>query len=416
MNKKITLPLISEFPALKRRFGGRRMIYLDSACTALKMKSAAEAQKEFLLDLGGCGGKRSSHALARAVEEKYTAARAAAAEFVGAASPGEIIFTSGTTEAVNIFAGAFPFTPAKNEVILSPLEHNSVFLPFYNLSKAGKIKLRVIPLKGLKPDLAAFGRMLNKKTALVAATRASNFTGGVTEFGKMAAMARAVGAAVFADDAQYAPTHAVRALESGADALAFSGHKLGAPFGIGVLWVRAGMLARLKHFKVGGGVVKKVEFSGRGFKVEYLGDYQGFEAGIQNYAGAIGLAKAFETLKAVGPEAVRAHMVTLSRHAFAALAGFRQIKILGEPGDLERGALLSFVPVKGAFAPADLNIFLNNYSKDRFVAIRTGRHCADLASLLSGIGETARISFFIHTSKGDIDAFVEALDKYLSFL
>ena len=104
------------------------------------------------------------------------------------------------------------------------------------------------------------------------------------------------------------------------------------------------------------------------------------------------------------------------RHAFAALAGFRQIKILGEPGDLERGALLSFVPVNGAFAPADLNIFLNNSLKDRFVAIRTGRHCADLASLLSGIGETARISFFIHTSKGDIDAFVEALDKYLSFL
>jgi len=416
MNKKITLPLTGEFPALERRFGGRKMIYLDSACTALKMKSAAEAQKEFLLDLGGCGGKRSSHALARAVEEKYTAARSAAAEFVGAASPGEIIFTSGTTETVNIFAGAFPFTPAKNEVILSPLEHNSVFLPFYNLSKTGKIKLRVMPLKDLKPDLDAFGRMLNKKTALVAATRASNFTGGVTEFGKMAAMARAAGAAVFADDAQYAPTHAVLAQESGADALAFSGHKLGAPFGIGVLWIRDGMLARLKHFKVGGGVVKKVDFSGRGFKVEYLGDYQGFEAGIQNYAGAIGLAKAFETLKAVGPEAVRAHMIKLSRHAFAALAGFRQIKILGEPGDLERGALLSFVPVKGAFAPADLNIFLNNYLKDRFVAIRTGRHCADLASLLSGIGETARISFFIHTSKGDIDAFVEALDKYLSFL
>ena len=416
MNKKLTLPLTREFPALERRCGGRRMIYLDSACTALKMKSAAEAQKEFLLDLGGCGGKRSSHALARAVEDKYTAARAAAAEFVGAASPGEIIFTSGTTEAVNIFAGAFPFTPAKNEVILSPLEHNSVFLPFYNLSRAGKIKLRVMPLKDLKPDLAGFGRMLNKKTALVAATRASNFTGGVTEFGKIAAMARAAGAAVFADDAQYAPTHSVRAQESGADALAFSGHKLGAPFGIGVLWVRAGMLARLKHFKVGGGVVKKVDFSGRGFKVEYLGDYQGFEAGIQNYAGAVGLAKAFETLKAVGPEAVRAHMLTLSRHAFAALAGFRQIKILGEPGDLERGAMLSFVPVKGAFAPADLNIFLNNYSKDRFVAIRTGRHCADLASLLSGIVETARISFFIHTSKDDIDAFVEALDKYLSFL
>ena len=416
MNKNLVLPLIGEFPALERGFGGRRMIYLDSACTALKMKSAAEAQKELLLDLGGCGGKRSSHALSRVVEEKYTAARAAAAEFVGAASPGEIIFTSGTTEAVNIFAGAFPFTPEKNEVILSPLEHNSVFLPFYNLSKAGKIKLRVIPLKGFNPDLAAFGRMLNKRTALVAATRASNFFGGVTEFGRIAAMARSAGAAVFADDAQYAPTHAVRATESGADALAFSGHKLGAPFGIGVLWVKKETMARLRPFKVGGGVVKSVGFSGRGFKVEYLDGYQGFEAGIQNYAGAVGLARAFKTLKAAGSDAVRAHILALSRRAYAALSGFRRIKILGEPGDLERGAMISFIPVKGAFSPADLNIFLNNYSKDRFVAIRTGRHCADLPSLMSGITETARISFFIHTSKSDIDAFAEALDKYLSFL
>jgi len=416
MNKEPILPLTGEFPALERKFGGRRMIYLDSACTALKMKSAANAQRDFLLSLGGCGGRRSSYALARAVEESYAAARAAAAGFTGASRPGEIIFTGGVTDAVNVFAGAFPFTAAKNEVILSPLEHNSVFLPFYNLSKTGKIKLRVMPLKGLKPDLAAFGRMLNKRTALVAATRASNFSGGLTEFGKIAALARSAGAAVFADDAQYAPTHAVRACESGADALAFSGHKLGAPFGTGVLWVRAEMLDRLLPVKVGGGVVKKVEFSGRGFKVEYLRDYQGFEAGIQNYAGAAGLAAAFKILKAVGPEAVRAHMLTLSRHAFAALSGFRRIKILGEPEDLERGAMLSFVPVEGAFAPADLNIFLNNYFKDRFIAVRTGRHCADLASLMSGIGETVRLSFFLHSSRSDIDAFAEALDKYLSFL
>jgi selenocysteine lyase/cysteine desulfurase len=416
MKKNITLPLTKEFPALGLRLGGRKMIYLDSACTALKMKSAAQAQKDFLLDLGGCGGRRSSHALSGAVEAQYSAARAAAAEFTGAASPEEIIFTSGTTEAANLFAGAFPFTPKKNEVILSPLEHNSVFLPFYNLSKTGRIKLRVIPLKGFQPDLDAFARMLSRRTALVCATRASNFFGGVTDFGKISALAHGAGAAVFADDAQYAPTHAVMAAGSGADALAFSGHKLGAPFGTGVLWMKRGMLARLKPFKVGGGVVKSVEFSGRGFKAEYLPDHQGFEAGIQNYSGAIGMARAFRVLKNIGPEAIREHARALSRRACSALAGFRRIKILGEPGDLERGALVSFVPVKGAFNPADLNIFLNSRFKDRFIAVRTGRHCADLVSLMSGISGTVRLSFFIHTSKDDIDAFAEALGEYLSFL
>lgn len=414
--KRSALPFTKEFPALGRRLDGRRMIYLDSACTALKLGSAAEAQRDFLLDLGGCGGRRSSHALAGAVEEKYIAARAEAARFTGAASPGEIIFTSGTTDAVNVFAGAFPFTPKKNEVLLSPLEHNSVFLPFYNLSKAGKIKLKIVPLKGLKPDAAALERMLSAKTALVCVTRASNFFGGVTDFSRLAALAHSAGAAVFADDAQYAPTHPVRAAASGADALAFSGHKLGAPFGTGVLWVKKALLGRLEPSKVGGGVVKSVRTSGPGFKVEYLKDYQGFEAGIQNYAGAVAMAGAFKTLSDLGHEAIRAHMAELVSYACEKLRGFKEIKVLGEPRDLERGALISFIPAGNAFAAADLNIFLNTYNKDRFIALRTGRHCADLASLSSGLAGTVRLSFFVYTSKSDIDEFVLALQKYLSFL
>jgi len=414
--KRSVLPLTKEFPALQTRVAGRRMIYLDSACTALKMRSAAEAQKEFLLDLGGCGGRRSSHALAGAVEEKYAAARASAARFTGAASPGEIIFTSGATEAVNILAGACPFTPKKNEVILSPLEHNSVFLPFYNLAKAGKIKLRVMPLKDLKPDIGALERMLSGKTAMVCAARASNFFGGVTDLERLARLAHTAGAVVFSDDAQYAPTHPVNAEVSGADALAFSGHKLGAPFGTGVLWVKKTLLARLRPFKVGGGVVKSVEASGSGFKVEYLRDYQGFEAGVQNYAGVFAMARAFDMLSALGQEAIREHMADLVSYAYGRLRGFKEIKVLGQREDLEKGALISFVPAGRSFSPADLNIFLNTHYKDRFIALRTGRHCADLASLNSGLAGTVRLSFFIYTSKLDIDEFILALQKYLSFL
>ncbi|MBU2572813.1 MAG: aminotransferase class V-fold PLP-dependent enzyme [Elusimicrobia bacterium] len=416
MTKKPVFPFTKEFPALARGLGGRKMIYLDSACTALKMRSAAGAHNELLLHLGGCGGRRSSHALARAVEELYGGARADAAVFTGAQSPDEIIFTSGATEAANIFAGGFPFTPEKNEVILSPLEHNSVFLPFYNLSKTGKIKLKVMPLKGFKPDIKAFARMLSKRTALVCAARASNFFGGVIDLKSIAELARQAGAAVFSDDAQYAPTHPVGAASSGADALAFSGHKLGAPFGTGVLWVKKALLNRLNPFKVGGGVVKSVERSGSGFEVEYLRDYQGFEAGIQNYAGAFAMARAFKTLSALGHENIRAHMAEIVSYAYERLSAVRKIKVLGEPEDLKNGALLPFVPAGRAFSPADLNIFLNTYYKDRFIAVRTGRHCADLASLNSGLAETARLSFFVYTSKRDIDVFISALQKYLSFL
>ncbi|MBI4801014.1 MAG: aminotransferase class V-fold PLP-dependent enzyme [Elusimicrobia bacterium] len=416
MTKKTVFPFTKEFPALGRRLGGRRMIYLDSACTALKLKSAAVAHNELLLHLGGCGGRRSSHALARAVEERFDWARTGAAAFTGAESADEIIFTSGATEAANIFAGAFPFTPARNEVILSPLEHNSVFLPFYNLSKAGKIKLKVMPLKGFKPDIKAFERMLSKRTALVCAARASNFFGGVIDLKRIAAPAGAAGAAVFSDDAQYAPTHPVGAASSGADALAFSGHKLGAPFGTGVLWVKKALLARLNPFKVGGGVVKNVEVSGSGFKVEYLRDYQGFEAGIQNYAGAVALAGAFKTLSALGPQNIRAHLAAIVAYAYERLSAVKEIKVLGEPEDLKNGALIPFVPARRGFSPADLNIFLNAHYKDRFIAVRTGRHCADLASLSSGLAETVRLSFFVYTSKRDIDAFISALRKYLSFL
>lgn len=416
MTMKTKIPFTAEFPALGRKIDGRRMVYLDSACTALKMKSAAEAHNGLLLKLGGCGGKRSSHALSLAVEELFGAARDVAAAFTGAASSEEIIFTSGATEAANIFAGAFPFTPVKNEVILSPLEHNSVFLPFYNLSKAGRIKLKVMPLKGYKPDIKAFEKMLGKRTALVCAARASNFFGGSVDLKNIAAPAKQAGAAVFSDDAQFAATHPIEAMSSGADALVFSGHKLGAPFGTGVLWVKRSLLEKLRPFKVGGGVVKSVERSGSGFKVEYLKGFQGFEAGIQNYAGAVAMAETFRTLSSLGRENIRAHMAEIAAYTCERLSGIKKIKVLGDKTDLQNGSIVPFIPAGRAFSPADLNIFLNTRYKDKFFAVRTGRHCADLASLTSGLAETVRLSFFVYTTKQDIDAFAKTLEHYLSLL
>ena len=300
--------LKKEFPALNAGFGGKKLVYLDSACTVLKLRCAADEQRRHLLELGGCGGKRSVHALAAAMEENFYAARSRAASFMGAGSPEEIIFTSGVTDAINLLANSFPFTPERNEVILSPLEHNAVFLPFERLAAAGKIKLRVAPLKDLRTDMPALGKMIGSKTALVCLTHASNIFGGREDIEAAAELAHAAGAYLFTDDAQYAPTHGGSGALYGADACAFSGHKLGAPYCTGALYVRRALLGKLRPWRVGGGPIEDVTFSGGRYKVKYLGNYQGFEAGVQNYSGASALAVALARLEKCGFENIRSHV------------------------------------------------------------------------------------------------------------
>lgn len=415
MKEKIAA-LKKEFPAAASRFGGRRMVYLDSACTVLKLRCAADEQRRHMLELGGCGGKRSFHALAAAMEENFAAARARVASFMGAGSPEEIIFTAGVTDAVNLLANSFPFTSKRNEVILSPVEHNAVFLPFERLASAGRIKLRVLPLKNFKPDMEAYRKMLGLKTALVCFTHASNIFGGRADIAAAADLAHAAGARIFADDAQYAPTHGGGGAFFGADACAFSGHKLGAPYGTGALYVKRGLLAKLRPWRVGGGTVKDVTLSGGRYKVEYLGNHQGFEAGVQNCSGVAGLAAALTRLEKCGFENIRAHVSGLVDGALAGLAGIKGVRVLGDREDLLEGSLISIVPVKKDFSVPDFNLFLNHQLKGHFIAVRTGRHCADLACLSSGIRETIRISFFAYNTQKDTDAFLAALKKYLTLL
>lgn len=408
--------LKKEFPALGSRFGGRRMVYLDSACTVLKMRCAADAQRRHMLELGGCGGKRSFHALAAAMEENFTAARSRTASFIGASAPEEIIFTAGVTDAVNLLANSFPFTPKRNEVVLSPVEHNAVFLPFERLASAGKIKLRVVPLRDFKPDLEAYARMLGPKTALVCFTHASNIFGGRMELAAAADLAHAAGAYVFSDDAQYAPTHGGSGALYGADACAFSGHKLGAPYATGALYVKRELLAKLRPWRVGGGTVEDVSVSGGRYKVKYLGNYQAFEAGVQNCSGAAGLAAALVRLEKCGFGNIRAHVSGLVDGAFKSLSGIKGVRVLGAREDLLEGSLISIVPLKKGFSVPDFNLFLNHQLKGRFIAVRTGRHCADLACLSSGYRETIRISFFAYNTPEDTAVFIDALKKYLSLL
>lgn len=407
------LRLQTEFPALKRKFdGGKRLVYLDSACTALKSKSAADAARDLLINSGACGGKRSVHRLSQEAEEIFSGCRKTIADFIGAESPGEIIFTRGTTDGANLVAGAFPFSKDKSEVIISGLEHNSIFLPFHRLAGLGVITLKIVPVKNRRVDMEGFGKMLSGRTALVAVTHASNAFGGVLPVKKICETAHEAGAYVLVDDAQFLPSHAENVRELGADMLAFSGHKFGAPFGTGALYVKRGLMDKFLPFKVGGGTVKDIKPSGSDWEVEYLKGPEGFEPGVQDYAGAAGLAQAIKLISSIGMDNVRAKVSALVRHCADRLGNAKGLRILGNSEELAQGAIVPLAPAMKNFSLPDFNIFLNHGLKKQIIAVRTGQLCAHTAFYNAGIKETLRLSFFIYNTGSDIEAFAEALEIY----
>lgn len=403
-----------EFPALVRKVQGKELVYFDSACTALKPRCVAEALSEHTLNLGACGGKRSTHLLAQAVEEAHQQARQAVADFIGAESPNEIIFTSGTTEAVNLLARAFPYDEKRREVVLSDLEHNAVFLPFFEASRRGEIRLKFCRSRAGRVDPDDLKALIGRETALVALTRASNVYGGVQPMAEICRLAHGCGAAVLADDAQYLSSHREDVSALNVDFVAFSAHKLGGPFGIGVLYGKEPLLNRLRHYKIGGGAVKSVRWKGSTPEVVYLDAPMRFEGGVPNFAGAAGLSAAIRFLGGLPPAALREHTAGLVRRAAEGLSRLPQIRLLGEPGRLSEGSIVSFYPVDDRFSIADFNLFLNHELPGRFIALRAGEHCAHLLHQSLGLAATIRLSFFAYNTPREVDFFLEAIGAYVS--
>jgi len=406
--------LRARHPALEREVDGRRLVYLDSACTALKPKRVADRLAEFYAEWGGCGGKRSTHRLSRQVEEWFQGARRAAAEFLRADGANEIVFTSGTTEAANLIARAFPYEPSRREVIITDLEHNAVALPFLEAARRGEIDLKVCVTDEGRLDLDRLASLLSDRTALLAITHASNVMGGVVPVAEAAKLARRKGARVFVDDAQYLGSHREDVSTLGADFVAFSGHKLGGPFGIGVLWGREQELNRLNHYKVGGGTIKSLDWDGGDGTPEpaYLDAPMRFEAGVQDFGGAIGLGEALAAREELPARALRAHVGGLARRTAEGLARVPYVRVLGRPEDLEKGSLVSFVPAHPDFSPIDFNLYLNHELPGRFVAIRVGEHCAHLLHRRLKAGATVRASFGAYNTEAEADLFVDAALSY----
>jgi cysteine desulfurase/selenocysteine lyase len=405
--------LRKQFPALSQTLRGKRLVYLDNACTALKSEAVEGRMRQFYRFLGACGGKRSTHLLSQEVEAEAKEARQTAAEFLGAESANEIVFTSGTTEAANLVARAFPYEKGRREVVLTDLEHNAVFLPFYEAAQRGEIDLKFCRSKDARLDPRAMEKLISEKTALVAVTHASNVAGGVQPVAEISRLAHAKGARVFVDDAQYVSSHRENVGATQADFCAFSAHKIGGPFGLGVLFGKEQELNRLRHYKVGGGVVKSVTWKNEMPDVVYLDAPLRFEAGVANFGAFGGLTAAMRLLQGLPEEPLRAHISSLVRRAADGIAKIPQVKLVGKPEVLAEGSLVSFYPTHPDFSVLDFNLFLNHELDDRFVAVRAGEHCAHLLHQSLGIPATIRLSFFAYNTVEEVDVFLDGLKDYV---
>ncbi|HAF95860.1 MAG: hypothetical protein A2X34_07200 [Elusimicrobia bacterium GWC2_51_8] len=403
----------AQFPALRRRVNGKKIVYFDNACSVLKPRPVIKAVDHYLSVLGVCAGGRSGHALSAITEELCHEARVKTSAFLNAASPSEIIFTSNTTEGINLVAKSFPFTRAKNEVVVTAFDHHSNMLPFLEEQRKGNIKVKIAGLDGgWALDADRICGLITARTALVSLPRASNVTGQFFPVEEVAREAHRKGAVVLADAAQYLSTCREDVRAAGIDMLAFSGHKLGAPPGIGALYCRTALMRKLKNFKVGGGTVSNVvPGAGGAPQARYFSDFRRFEAGIQNYSGILGLGAALDFLAEAGLERIKRHTDGITAFCKRRLAAMETVEVLGPGGAC--GPIVSFAFRDKRIFAQDFNLFLNNELPRHVVCVRCGSHCAIPLHRARGVSQSLRLSFFIYNTESEVRVFLEALEEYL---
>lgn len=403
-----------EFPALRNKVKGKRLIYFDNACSALRPKCVIRSVNKFYSSLGVCSGTRSSHLLSWRTQELIEEARETVREFLNASSVKEIVWTKNATEGINLVAATFPFTKTRNEVILSLLEHHSMLLPFYEQARK-----RGFVLKCIKPaydgsfDIAALKKSVSKKTALIGVTHLSNVTGLISPVRDIAVIAHQYGAKILVDDAQFVATCRENVKENQIDFLVFSGHKIGGPNGIGVLFIKQACTDGMLTGDVGGGTVESVSFQRGRMKVSYLPFPARLEAGIQNYAGIIGLGKAVRFLREFGQEKTAKKVKGLSSYAVAQLKQIKEARFLADYAVHDPASIVSFCFNGTKLSLYDFNLFLNHGLKNHVIAVRCGHHCAEPLHDFLGTSISMRLSFFIYNSEEEIDVFTHAMRQFL---
>jgi cysteine desulfurase/selenocysteine lyase len=392
-----------EFPILSRRIGDRPLVYLDSAASAQKPEAVIEAMTG-LMRHSYANVHRGLHTLANETTELYEKARQKVADFIHG-DPDEIVFTRGATEALNLVAsGLGQQLTEGDEVLLTEMEHHANIVPWHFLRERKGVVLRFAPiLPDGALDLAALEGMISARTRVVSVVHMSNVLGTVNPVQRIASLAHAAGAVMVVDACQSVVHSPLNVKELGADFVAFSGHKLYGPTGIGVLWGRADRLAALPPWQGGGEMIDQVDFD----RITYAAPPLRFEAGTPPIVEAVGLGAAVDWISTQDRGAIEAHEKALYRQAAQALGRINGVRILGEAEG--KGAVLSFV-LEGAHAH-DIAQLLDRYG----VAVRAGTHCAEPLMRRLGVSSSVRASFALYNTAEEVDVFLDALDRTRTF-
>lgn len=395
----------SRFPLLCKASGDRALIYLDNAATTLKPDTVIDAVADFYRNNAG-SAHRGVHDLARRSTALYEDARSKARHFFGAARDEEIVFTSGTTQALNLLAwslGQTELSPG-DEVVISGLEHHANLLPWQDACRRAKAHLRVLPLDPRGDiDLEAARTIIGARTRVLSIPHISNVLGTVTPVKTLLSLARQAGAVTIVDGAQSAGHRPLNLEQLGCDFFACSGHKMLGPTGVGVLYGRAAALERILPMHTGGAMVTEVGWQDR----EYAVLPHRLEAGTPPVAQAVGLAAAIDFLTEVGLDNIRSREEELTQYALQRLAELEEIQIIGDPR--HRGPVISFV-VRGSH-PYDVAEILAHQG----VALRAGTHCARPLLRDLGFEATLRVSISFYNNHDDIDSLIEALHQARAF-
>jgi cysteine desulfurase/selenocysteine lyase len=386
-----------DFPMLGRRINGKPLVYLDSTATSFKPLSVIDKENEYYTRYTA-NIFRGIYTISEEATKEYEDARIKVARFIGASKSEEIIFTRNTTESINLVAYSLIHG---DEIVASIMEHHSNFVPW---QQRGKLKIWYCDKSGLL-NCNDLDKLITRRTKLLAITAVSNVLGTINPIEKIVKHVKKINpqCLVLVDAAQSVPHMPVDVSAWGADFVAFSGHKMLGPTGIGILWGRKELLESMPPFNFGGEMIAEVHEDSTVFN-----DLpHKFEAGTPHIAGAIGLGAAVDYLSRLGMDSVRAHEKDITAHALDVLSSVKGVTIIGPGNPGVRGGVIAFT-VKGIH-PHDVAQILDQDN----ICIRVGFHCAQPLHEYLKIGSTVRASFYVYTTREDIDALGEGLQKVI---
>jgi len=393
--------LRNQFPVFNSN-PGKPLFYLDNAASSQIPQTVIDAVVQYEMQ-SRANVSRGVHRLAEAATENYEKARQTVGRYIGATSPKEVIFTSGTTDSINLVAQTFgEQLVAGDEIVVTLAEHHSNWVPWHMLAERTRIVIKYLPvLDNGRLDLSDLDQIVTSKCRLITATHCSNVTGAITDVAALTAAAKNVGAKVLLDGAQIVPHGPIDVVNLDVDFYAFSGHKMYAPNGIGVLWGRQSLLESLPPYKGGGGMIRSVSQEG----ITYVAPPERFEAGTPPIAQAVGLKAAIEWLETIDLVGATTAMHGIMENLLTEMEGLKGLRIVGPVGVKDRLPVISFT-LKDAH-PHDVSQILDSLG----VAVRGGHHCAQPLMEAFNIDGCTRASFGLYNDYSDVEVLLAGIEK-----